>query len=105
MGVVLDHPSIGCAKSKLVGTYEELADEFGAHSPLIDQDEIVGAALRTQPGHGALFVSPGHHVSVDLAVRIALACCRGHSLMPIPTQAAHDAVARHTAPLRSKRLS
>jgi deoxyribonuclease V len=52
MGVILDWPSIGFAKSRLTGTYDEPADEFGATSPLKDKDEIIGTVLRSLPGHG-----------------------------------------------------
>ena len=103
MGVVLDHPSIGCAKSRLVGKYVEPAEEFGAVSLMTDRGEIVGAALRTKPGHEPLFVSPGHRTDVDHAVAVTLACCHGGSHLPVPTHAAHDAVTKHTAPLRRKK--
>ncbi|HKG26023.1 MAG TPA: endonuclease V [Thermomicrobiales bacterium] len=102
LGVVLDHPTIGCAKSILVGRYEEPADEFGAHTPLIDRGDVVGAAVRTRPGHAPLFVSPGHKLSVETALDIVLACCRDGGYLPVPTQAAHEAVAEYTKPLRRK---
>ena len=103
IGVLLDRPTIGCAKSVLVGKYEEPDDRFGAHSPLIHQGEVVGAALRTRPGHAPLFVSPGHKLSVTTAVRIVLACCRDNGYLPVPTHAAHDAVTQHARPLRKRR--
>jgi deoxyribonuclease V len=103
MGVVLDWPTIGCAKTRLVGTYEEPADEAGAISPLIDREEIVGAAVRTRPGHSPLFVSPGHKLDVERAVQITLACCRDGNFLPVPTQAAHDTVSKHTAQFRRNR--
>jgi deoxyribonuclease V len=103
LGVVLDHPTIGCAKSVLVGSYEEPADEFGAHTPLVDRDEVVGAAVRTRPGHAPLFVSPGHKRSVETALEIVLACCRDGGYLPVPTQAAHNAVTEYTKPLRKRK--
>ncbi|MEA2530420.1 MAG: deoxyribonuclease [Thermomicrobiales bacterium] len=103
LGVVLDHPTIGCAKSVLVGRYEEPADEFGAHTPLVDRDEVVGAAVRTRPGHAPLFVSPGHKLSVETALEIVLACCRDGGYLPVPTQAAHNAVTEYTKPLRKRK--
>ncbi|HEY7031115.1 MAG TPA: endonuclease V [Thermomicrobiales bacterium] len=103
LGVVLDHPTIGCAKSVLVGHFEEPADDYGAHTPLVDRGEVVGAAVRTRPGHAPLFVSPGHKLSVETALEIVLACCRDEGYLPVPTQAAHDAVAEYTKPLRKKR--
>jgi deoxyribonuclease V len=102
MGVVLDWPSIGCAKSKLTGQFQEPDETFGATSPLIDGDEIIGTVVRSHSGHSPLFVSPGHRVSTLSATEIALACCDGKTLMPRPTQAAHNAVAKATAPFRRK---
>jgi deoxyribonuclease V len=102
MGVILDWPAIGCAKSKLTGTYDEPADEFGATTPLIDRGEIVGTVLRSLPGHAPLFISPGNKISIDSATQIARAYCTGETFMPVPTLAAHNAVAEHTAPLRRK---
>ena len=94
LGLVLDRPSIGCAKSRLVGRYEEPAAVFGAHTPLVDRGEIVGAAVRTRPRHKPLFVSPGHQVSVETAVAIVLACCRDGRFLPEPTRLAHELVTR-----------
>ena len=102
LGVVLDRPTIGCAKSILVGQYAEPPDEFGAHTPIIDGDEVVGAAVRTRPGYAPLFVSPGHKLSVASAVTVALACCRAGQYLPVPTRAAHDAVTERTLPLRRR---
>ncbi len=92
LGLLLDRPSVGCAKSRLVGNWEEPAREFGARTPLVDHDEVVGAAVRTRPRRAPLFVSPGHRVSVDGAVALALACCRDGAFLPVPTAAAHDLV-------------
>jgi deoxyribonuclease V len=92
LGVILDRPTVGCAKTKLVGRYDEPADEFGAHTPLLDRGEVVGAAVRTRPGHAPLFVSPGHQVSVATAVALALACCRDGRFLPEPTRLAHELV-------------
>ena len=103
MGVVLDQPSIGCAKSRLVGKYDEPSEQPGSVAQLIDRGEVVGAAVRTKAGHDPLFVSPGHKIDVDRAVRITLACCRPGEFLPAPTRAAHDAVTAHTAPLRRRR--
>ena len=99
LGLVLDRPTIGCAKTRLVGRYEEPAQEFGAHTPLVDKGERVGAAVRTRPGHAPLFVSPGDHITTDMAVAVVLACCRNNRFMPEPTRLAHNLVtARARAP-------
>lgn len=77
VGVLLDMPTIGCAKSRLVGEYEEPGPEKGSQSPLSYKDEIVGAALRTREKTRILFVSPGHRATIKDAVRITLVCARG----------------------------
>jgi len=92
LGLILDRPSIGCAKSRLVGRFEEPPRVFGAAVPLIDRGETVGAAVRTRPRRAPLFVSPGHKVSVEGAVALTLACCRDEGFLPVPTRLAHEAV-------------
>jgi deoxyribonuclease V len=92
LGLLLDRPSVGCAKSRLIGTYEEPERVFGAQTPLVDRGEIVGAAVRSRPRRAPLFVSPGHKVSVKGAVALALVCCRDGGFMPVPTSLAHEAV-------------
>lgn len=92
LGVILERPTIGCAKSRLVGEYEEPERAFGAHTPLIDRGEVVGAAVRTRRRHKPLFVSPGHQISAETAVEIALACCRDGAFLPEPTRLAHQLV-------------
>jgi deoxyribonuclease V len=92
LGVILDRSSIGCAKSRLVGHYEEPERVFGAHTPLIDRGEVVGAAVRTRPRHKPLFVSPGHKISVETAVTLTLACCRNGAFLPEPTRLAHEII-------------
>lgn len=94
VGVILDRPTIGCAKSRLIGRYDEPANELGAWTPLVDHDEVIGAAVRTRPGHSPLFVSPGNKVSVETAVAITLACCRDERFLPEPTRLAHQLVTR-----------
>ena len=94
LGLFLERPTIGCAKSRLVGDYEEPERVFGAHTPLVDRGEVVGAAVRTRPRHKPLFVSPGHKISVETAVAIALACCRSGAFLPEPTRLAHEIVTR-----------
>jgi deoxyribonuclease V len=94
IGVILGRPTIGCAKSRLVGRYEEPERVFGAQTPLVDRGEIVGAAVRTRPRHKPLFVSPGHLISVESAVAITLACCRDGHFLPEPSRLAHEIVTR-----------
>jgi deoxyribonuclease V len=92
LGVLLDRPTIGCAKSRLIGEYEEPERLFGANTPLVDRGGVVGAAVRTRPRHKPLFVSPGHKISVETAVEITLACCRDGAFLPEPTRLAHQLV-------------
>jgi deoxyribonuclease V len=92
MGVVLGLPSIGVAKSRLTGSYEDPPDETGAWTPLIDRDELVGAVLRSRTGHAPLFVSPGNLMDVGTAVEIVMACHRDNHFLPEPTRLAHDLV-------------
>jgi len=88
LGVYLDKPSIGCAKSRLCGRFEPPPDEPGAWTPLQDGNEIIGAVLRTQRGQAPLFVSIGHRITLENAIRTVLACVRHHRL-PEPTRLAH----------------
>jgi deoxyribonuclease V len=101
LGLLLDLPTVGCAKSRLVGRAEEPANERGAFAPLVDRGEVVGAVVRTRPGQAPLFVSPGHRLSVERAVAVALACCRD-AVLPEPTRLAdalvNDAARRRFAP-------
>jgi deoxyribonuclease V len=95
LGVILNRPTIGCAKTRLVGHCDEPAQKFGAHTPLIDKGEQVGAAVRTRPNHSPLFVSPGHKISVETAVELVLVCCRDNHFMPEPTRVAHTLVTKY----------
>jgi len=103
LGLLLDRPTIGCAKSVLVGRYEEPGPAFGDHTPLLDHGEVIGAAVRTRPGHAPLFVSVGHKISLETAIAVVLACDPDHGFMPIPTRTAHNAVTAYTRPLRQRR--
>lgn len=91
LGVVLDVPAIGVAKSILVGELAaELPDEPGARVPLVWQGRQLGVALRSRRGANPLYISVGHRVSLPSAVAWVERCLRGRRL-PAPTQAAHDA--------------
>ncbi len=90
LGLLLDIPTIGCAKSRLIGEYEEPAQEAGGYSALTDNGEVIGAAVRTRAGTRAVFVSVGNRVSQEQAVRLVISCCRGYRL-PEPARMAHSA--------------
>lgn len=88
LGVLLDLPSIGAAKTLLLGRHEPLPPERGSWMPLIDQDEIVGAAVRTQTGVRPVYVSVGHRVSLETAVELVLEMAPRYRL-PEPSRRAH----------------
>ncbi len=93
-GVNLGQPTIGCARSRLSGEYDEPGQEFGAAAPFIDHDEVIGAAVRSRPHHKPLFVTSGRLVSVESAVALTRSCCRNGRFMPVPTRLAHETVTR-----------
>ena len=74
IGVLLDMPSIGCAKSRLIGEYEEPGIKKGLWSSLRYNGRIVGAVLRTRDAVNPLFVSPGHRIDLKTSIRIVLGC-------------------------------
>jgi deoxyribonuclease V len=93
VGVSLDLPAIGCAKSRLMGTFEQPAEEAGASSPLMDKGEQIGVVLRTRPKVNPIFVSVGHKVDLPSAIRVLLAC-RTKYRIPEPTRRADIEVAK-----------
>jgi len=99
LGVVLDIPTIGCAKSLLVGAHPELPDERGAAAPLTHRGEQVGWVLRTRPGVKPVYVSPGHRVSVGRAAELVLACTTRFRL-PETTRYAHNLASNGVIPLQ-----
>jgi deoxyribonuclease V len=77
IGVLLDQPTIGCAKSRLVGEFEEPDLKRGAYSPLLFQEKIVGMVVRTRDNVRPLFISPGHRIDLKNSVEIVLRTTRG----------------------------
>lgn len=91
LGLFLDKPTIGCAKSLLCGHYEEARlIGSGSSAPLLDNGETIGAALRTRTGAKPVFVSIGHKISLPAAVSWVMQCCRGYRV-PEPLRLAHRA--------------
>ncbi len=88
LGLWLDLPSFGCAKSVLVGKYREPGPKAGSMSMMKDGDDIVGRAVRTRDRVKPVFVSVGHRIDLASAVRLSLRCCRGLRI-PEPTRQAH----------------
>jgi deoxyribonuclease V len=91
LGVLLDLPAIGCAKSRLTGWPQgALAEEAGARVPLADRGEVVGYEVRSRTGVKPLYVSPGHRIGPEEAVTWVLRLTKGYRL-PEPTRLAHQA--------------
>lgn len=88
LGVILDHPTVGCAKSRLCGTHDAVPVERGAWQPLEDKGEIVGAVLRTRRGVKPVYVSPGHRTDLATAMHLTLSCAPRYRL-PEPIRLAH----------------
>ncbi len=87
IGVLFDKPVIGCAKSVLVGTYAEPGRTAGSASALLHEGERVGVALRTRDGVRPIFVTQGHRVSLESAVKLVRQCVDGFRI-PKPTREA-----------------
>jgi deoxyribonuclease V len=93
LGVLLDLPAIGCAKSRLSGLPRgPLGLEKGARVPLYDRDECVGFEVRSRSGVKPLYISPGHRIGMEAAVDWVLRLTAGYRL-PEPTRLAHQAAA------------
>ncbi len=93
LGLFFDRPTVGCAKSRLIGTFDEPVEEKGACSPLRDGGEVIGAVVRTRSRVKPIFVSVGHRCTLDDAIRVSLACTTRYRI-PEPTRLAHQAVSR-----------
>ncbi|MES2985197.1 MAG: deoxyribonuclease V [Pseudomonadota bacterium] len=87
LGVVLDMPTIGVAKSRLVGHYEPIAAAPGSCSALMHKGEAIGTVLRSKAGCLPLFISPGHRIDLPTALRVTQQCLKGYRL-PEPTRIA-----------------
>ncbi|MCX7912282.1 MAG: deoxyribonuclease V [Dehalococcoidales bacterium] len=90
LGLLLDIPTIGCAKSRLCGECRVPADGAGSFSEITDGGEVIGAALRTREGVAPVYVSVGHRISLDAAIRWVMSCVRGYRI-PEPLRLAHQA--------------
>ncbi len=101
LGLLLDVPAIGCAKSRLLGAHAPPGEAGpkdnrpgapGSRADLVDNGEVIGSVLRTRDGVNPLFVSIGHRIGLAEAEAWVLRCCRGYRL-PEPTRLAHQAAA------------
>ncbi len=99
LGLFLDTPTIGCAKSLLCGSHQTPGGEPGSYAEVVDGGETIGAALRTKTGTQPIYVSIGHRVDLKNAIYWTLECCRGYRL-PEPTRLAHLAAGGNLKPER-----
>ncbi len=88
LGVELDLPTVGCAKSRLIGTYDEPETERGSAAPLMDGRERIGTVLRTRSAVAPMFISVGHRLSLPAAVEL-VERCTGRTRQPVPLRQAH----------------
>jgi deoxyribonuclease V len=93
LGVLLDAPTIGVAKTRLIGEHRALPARRGAWVPLLDDGETIGAVLRTRTAVKPLYISIGHRISLESAVRWTMACARKYRL-PETTRWAHRLASR-----------
>lgn len=91
LGVLLDKPTLGCAKTKLVGEFNPVGQGKGEYAYLRYRDRVVGAVVRTRQGVKPLFVSPGHRVVLKDCIRFVLATCSAYRI-PEPLRQAHNLV-------------
>ncbi len=90
LGLLLDLPTIGCAKSRLCGQHEPPGLERGSSAPLVDGGEVIGLVLRTREGVAPVYVSVGHRISLEAAAGWVLRLCRGRRI-PEPLRLADQA--------------
>jgi deoxyribonuclease V len=96
LGVIIDLPTVGCAKSRLIGTHQNVRPARGAWVGLFDGKEKIGAVVRSRDGVRPLYVSVGHRMDLESAVALVLRCSGGYRL-PEPTRLADRLVARYKA--------
>jgi len=93
LGLFFDSPTIGCAKSRLTGVFEEPAQAKGGYSGLTNAGETIGVVLRTRTNVKPLFISIGNRCTLKDAIKIVLACTTKYRL-PEPTRLAHQFVSK-----------
>ena len=93
LGLLLDLPSIGCAKSRLYGAEAEPSRGQGSMVPLIEEGRTVGMVVRTRTGVKPVYVSPGHKMDLETSVKIVLSLCRGYRI-PEPLRQGHVLINR-----------
>jgi deoxyribonuclease V len=93
LGIFLDVPTVGCAKSRLVGSFEEPGRERGSAADLVHRGEVVGRVVRTRDRVSPVYVSVGNGIDLKSSVELVLACCTKYRL-PDSTRQAHNAANR-----------
>jgi len=93
LGLFFDKPTIGCAKSRLTGSFEDPSLEKGAYSPLKDNEDVIGAVVRTRSNVEPVFISVGNKCLLEEAIEITLAWTTKYRL-PEPTRLAHQLVSK-----------
>ncbi len=93
LGLFFDIPTFGCAKSRLIGQFDEPAIEKGALSPLKDKNEIIGSVVRTRAKVKPVFISVGNKCLLEDAINITLSCATKYRI-PEPTRLAHQYVSK-----------
>jgi deoxyribonuclease V len=88
LGLLVDIPAIGVAKSRLTGTHDDVPLEKGSFVPLMDKEEQIGVVLRTRTNVKPLYISPGHRVSIETAHKLVMKCVTRYRL-PETTRYAH----------------
>ncbi len=89
LGLYLGIPTLGCGKSRLVGSYKVPGRLKGSVEPLMYKDRLAGAVVRSRTNVKPVFISPGHLISLDNAVKLALKSCSRYRL-PDPVRTAHN---------------
>lgn len=98
LGVMLDLPAVGCAKSRLRGTHQEPGPWKGNWTPLMDGDGVIGAVVRTRDQVRPVFVSVGHRMDLESAVSLVLGCAARYRL-PEPLRWAHRVAGGESLPV------
>jgi deoxyribonuclease V len=104
MGLIIDRPSIGCAKSRLCGTHHQPGPKRGAYTHLHDGNEIIGAVVRSRSEVQPVYVSIGHKINLKTAIDYILNCCKGYRL-PETTRWAHKVAGGEEIKIEGTQLS
>ena len=93
LGLILDRPTIGCAKSRLIGRFSEVGGARGDYSRLLHNERVIGVVLRTRTGVKPMFISPGNRITLEHSLKIVMESCLKYRI-PEPIRQAHMLVTR-----------